>query len=81
MLHAWLDLGIAALEVQQVVWLRMLRMAKGGKLAEREAQRMIFEKIEAAAEAGAMIAAGATAGMVTAAYRKKVRANRKRLSD
>ncbi|RUV66052.1 hypothetical protein EOA78_35460, partial [Mesorhizobium sp. M5C.F.Cr.IN.023.01.1.1] len=69
-----------AMEAQQVIWLRTLRIAKGGKPAEREAKRMISEKIKAAGRAGTMFATGAPAGEVARMYRKKIRANRKRLS-
>ena len=80
MYNPWVDLCFSAMEAQQVIWLRTLRIAKGGKPAEREAKRMISEMIKAAGRAGAMVATGAPAGEVGRMYRKKIRANRKRLS-
>lgn len=52
MYNPWVDLCFSAMEAQQVIWLRTLRIAKGGKPAEREAKRMISEKIKAAGRAG-----------------------------
>lgn len=49
-------------------------------MAEREAQRMISEKIETAGRAGAKVAAGAGANQIAGVYRAKISANRKRLS-
>ncbi|RWE12441.1 MAG: hypothetical protein EOS61_14960 [Mesorhizobium sp.] len=79
MFNPWFDLYLSALEAQQVIWLRTLRIARGGKLAEREAKQMITEKVEAAALAGALFVTGSV-GKVAGVYRRKIRANRKRLS-
>lgn len=43
MLHSWMML---ALEANQVVGLRMWKLMAGGKLARREAELMVSEKIE-----------------------------------
>ncbi|UCI10504.1 hypothetical protein [Mesorhizobium sp. B1-1-8] len=79
-MNPWLNLCLSALEAQQVMWLRALRIAGGGKAAEREAIRMVREKIEAAECAGVMLAKGSPASKVARLYRKKISANRKRLS-
>jgi hypothetical protein len=69
-----------------VIGLRLLRIASGGALAAREANRMVAEKFETAVEAqlaaGAAIASGDPAGAVdraAAAYQRRVRANYRRL--
>ncbi len=85
---AWLrNIGLAV-EAQQVIGLRLLRLAQGNALATREATRMVTEKIAAFSEA--QVAAGlalttgcsvhATMARAAAPYRRRVRANRKRLS-
>ena len=80
MFSSWIDLSLSVMEAQQVIWLRTMRIAQGGNAAEREAKRMVSEKIEAAGHAGAMIAMGASAERLASFYGKKIRANRKRLS-
>jgi len=80
MFNPWIDLSLSLLEAQQVVLLRTMRIAKGGTLAEREAKRMMSEKIEAAGRAGAMIVMGASADQVARFYGNKISANRRRLS-
>lgn len=55
-------------------------MALGGAAAFREASLMMTEKATAFAQAAAKVAAGATARSVVNGYRKKVRANRRRLT-
>ncbi len=64
------------LESQQVIALRILKLARGGSPATREAKRMIAEKIIAFGEAAAK---ASSAHSVVSGYRKKVRANRRRL--
>ncbi|MGB3797265.1 MAG: hypothetical protein WA957_13295 [Alteraurantiacibacter sp.] len=70
-----------------VIWLRSLRMMNGGKLAEREAQRMVSEKLTAGMTLLPAIMAGgltqsaeAATGRALAHYEKPVNANRRRLS-
>jgi hypothetical protein len=74
-----------ALECQEVIGRRMLRLAGGGHAAAREAERMVSEKLAVAARAqfAAFIAlpfglevAGSRAA---AEYRRAVRANLRRL--
>lgn len=92
MLNPWISFGIKAwqigLEAQSVIALRMLRLAAGGAHAEAEFSRMVTEKMLAAGEAQ-MAATMATirghknhvvAGKALNVYRKRVRANRRRLS-
>ena len=88
---SWLQLAfdgwMLAGEMSMVVWLRSMRLMMGGRLAEKEAERMVAEKVVAnAAFLPAMMAGGMhqSAQDITARamahYGKPVRANRKRLS-
>jgi hypothetical protein len=74
-------------EAATVVGLRTLKIASGGAAAEREARRMISEKVEAAQALQMMALTGALGVTAPGAvdktlkhYRRKVRANRRRLS-
>jgi hypothetical protein len=69
-----------AAESQQVIALRLMKIAGGGKSAEAEMKLMTAEKMTAATEAGAKLMAGGSADSVVSDYRRKVRANIKRLS-
>ena len=76
-----------AIDCQQVVALRMMRLAGGGAVAGREAERMVTEKAIAGVAANAAVAAGIMrgdlAGAMSAAsdhYVRAVRRNRLRLS-
>jgi len=89
------NLWLTNIQAAQTVWeanvviaMRLMRLASGGGLAQREAQRMILEKVTANAEAqmaaamkmmtgGGLIAASKSA---SALYRRKVRANKRRLA-
>ena len=64
---------------QQVIALRMAKLAMGGASATREAKRMVSEKAEAAVETGLHLAAGGEPHKVVKSYRRKVQANRDRL--
>jgi len=55
-------------------------LAAGGPKAAQEARRMVYEKVAAANEAGQTLALGGSAQNVVKGYRRKVRANRRRLS-
>ena len=86
--RAWLDAARLGVEAQCVIALRMMRLAEGGALAAREAQRMVSEKMIAGAQAqiaAAMtLATGGTAHAARRAaskpYRRAVGANRRRLT-
>jgi hypothetical protein len=75
-------------EAQSVIALRMMRFAAGGDTAQREARRMITDKIAAAVEMQAVAASGiasghpdaVVAGKVLGILKKRVRANKRRLS-
>ena len=74
------DTSLLALESQQVIGLRVLKLALGGDAATREANRMVAEKATAFGEAATKVATGKTTRSVVKGYRKKVRANRRRLA-
>lgn len=89
--NPWLRLSLNAFrlgaEANSVVALRMMKIASGGPAAAREAQLMVSEKIQTAIEAQSQLAIGAMTGAAAhvgptkalALYRRKVRANRRRL--
>jgi hypothetical protein len=88
--NPWLRPGMDAwalgVEASSVVALRMLKFAGGGAAAEAEARRMVSEKIEAGLALGALAWSGGlgltaprAASVTLAHYRRKVRANRRRL--
>jgi hypothetical protein len=80
---AW-RLGV---EASSVIALRTLKLAAGGAAAQAEARRMVSEKIEAglalharALTGGLGLTAQSAATKTLAHYRRKVRANRRRLA-
>ncbi|MGE4480792.1 hypothetical protein [Acidocella sp.] len=96
-LFDWPDLTLAnltaqgtmlAFEAQQVVALRLTKLAMGGPDVPREAALMVAEKMQALQESGALMLHAALDGKkhmnapeIVQLYRKKVRANRRRLSQ
>jgi hypothetical protein len=91
MRNPWARLGFDAwalgLEASAVIGLRTLKIAAGGPGAEAEAHRMVREKVETAADLQTKALTGAlgftgpgAAAKTLAHYRRKVRANRRRLS-
>ena len=87
-LRPWFEAWQFAAEAQQVIALRMMQFWRNDPSAGREATRMVTEKMAAAAEAHAaaasalMMGQSATTALRRAAipYRRRVRANRRRLS-
>ena len=69
-----------AVEAQQVMALRITKLAAGGAGAQTEATRMISEKVVAYAEASTMLALGKSPQTVMRRYRTRVRANSRRLT-
>lgn len=91
MRNPWIRLTLDAwglgLEASSVIGLRVLKLAAGGAAAQAEAVRMVSEKAEAGAALQAMALSGAlgptahgAAAKTLKHYRRKVRANRRRLS-
>jgi hypothetical protein len=92
MYDAWLALTLRTMrlgfEAQQVIALRMMRIAAGGARAQDEVRRMVVEKGAALAEAQAAMAAAVVtgrkdtviAGKALQVMKKHVGGNRRRLS-
>jgi hypothetical protein len=88
MLNPWLRLGLKAfqigLEAQSVMVLRLLRLAAGGARAEAEARKDTGRRRGASDCDGSRHAGPhkkhAVAGKALNVYRKRIRANRRRLS-
>ena len=89
--NPWVRLGLDSLrlsaEAQGVIALRMMTLASGGPAAAAEAELMVAEKLRAAAETQAQVFTSVLTGSghlaparAVAAYRRKVRANRRRLA-
>ncbi|MGI8527790.1 MAG: hypothetical protein ACR2K5_16780 [Pseudolabrys sp.] len=86
-MNHWFEAARFGADVQRVMALRMMRLAGGGPLAAAEAQKMVSEKLSALGEAQlAMTAAlvggsnfNAAAAKAYAPYRRRVRANHRRL--
>jgi len=91
-LNSWIAMSWEAArlgwEAQSVIMLRMMKLALGGARGQKEARRMLQEKIAAAGEAAiAATSAAASAGSQSTAtrkvlrvYKKRVRANKRRLT-
>ena len=76
------------MEAQQVVALRLMKLAMGGSAAAQEAHLLMAEKVGAITRAAGMVAAAMACGTfdggadaVVRMLRQKVRANRKRLGS
>ena len=80
MYRPWLKLMMLAAESQQVMWLRTMRLAAGGAKARSEASRMISEKMWAAGRESGRLFLGASSESVVRSYRRRVKANARRLS-
>ena len=88
--NPWLDLYLDAwtlgVESSAVVGLRAMKIAAGGAAGEAEAQRMVSEKFDAGLALGAKAMTGglgltapAMAAKTVSHYRRRVRANHRRL--
>jgi hypothetical protein len=90
--NVWCTLSLQAArlgwEAQGVIALRMMRLATQSAGSQTEARRMVTEKVAALAEARAAAAVVAIKGgknqkvakKVLGVYKKRVRANRRRLT-
>ncbi len=88
--NPWLRLGMDAwslgMEASSVIALRTLKMAAGGPSATAEGERMVSEKVRAGLELQTLAMTGglgftphAAAAKTLVHYRRKVRANQRRL--
>ena len=84
MFSTWMNFAADALrlcqETQEVMGLRLMKLALGGPQGQLEAQRMVAEKGFAFAEAASSLAVGVSVERVVRRYRSHVRANKRRLS-
>ncbi len=80
MFDTWLSAVMLIVESNNVVGLRLLRLAGGGAAAHDEAALMVHEKVAAALEAQNSMLSGGTMMSVLERYREHVSANAKRLS-
>ena len=80
MINLWFNMAMLAAESQRVVWLRMMKISWGGVAAERETKQMVSEKVVAATIAAGRVMTGSTPTAIVKGYRRKVRANARRLS-
>ncbi len=89
--NPWLGLGLDAfalgMEASAVIGLRAMKIAAGGADGEAEARRMIAEKVDAAVAlqtlaltGGLGFSAPSAAAKTITHYRRRVRANRRRLA-
>jgi hypothetical protein len=74
------SLMMLAVESNRVIGLRTMKLMRGGKRAQREAELMVREKIDAALDASAKLMAGASGDAIVRRYRRRVAANAKRLT-
>ena len=80
MLKSWIKLFQLGAEAQQVILLRTMKLAAGGPKADREAKLMVKEKIDTAQKETLKLMMGGSPEAMVGNYRRKVKANRKRLS-
>jgi hypothetical protein len=84
---AYFQLAQAAWDANVIIAMRLTRLASGGALAQREAQRMVMEKgftfaeAQMAAATKMMRGAGIAGATKSASdiYRRKLKSNRRRL--
>jgi hypothetical protein len=76
----WLAGAMLAFEACEVIHLRLTKFAVADENADREAQLMVSEKVDAMFEASASLMAGASAADIICRYREHVAANARRLS-
>ena len=88
MFNPWLELSLKAvqmgMEAQSVIALRMLRLATGGARMEADASRIVTAAAEAQAVAAVSALSGRAPHVVASkaprVVKKRVRANKRRLS-
>jgi len=80
MFKLFFEMSVLAFEAQQAIWLRGMKFAAGGLAAEREASLMVREKISAGQQTMIKAATGSAPVALVRGYRRKVRANVRRLS-
>ena len=76
----WYPAFLLAVESNNVIDIRLRRIATGAVNAGEETQLMMSEKVDAALEAGSMLMSGGKPAEVIDFYRKSVAANPARLA-
>lgn len=76
----WVSMALLAIESNQVIALRCAKLARGGASAGPEFTRMVTEKMLEGAAAAQTLMTGGSHEKVIAAYRKRVKANARRLN-
>ncbi|MGO4173905.1 hypothetical protein [Bosea sp. TAF32] len=74
------EMSMLTFEAQQAIWLRSMKIATGGAAGKHEASLMVKEKVSAAQAAVMNAATGMAPVDIVRGYRRKVRANIRRLS-
>ena len=80
MFGPWITVVMLALELSEVISLRVAKIARGGADAQNEVDLLLNEKIVAAFDAGMRLMCGATTSHVIDGFREQVAANALRLS-
>jgi hypothetical protein len=80
MFKFWYGAAMLSIEAQNVIALRMMRLARGGTNAQTEANRMVTEKIAESIAVAATLLSGGSGHAVVAQVRRRVRSNSRRLS-
>lgn len=80
MLFPWYAATMLALESNEVIGLRLMKIAAGRHDARHEAELMVAEKISAFVEAAVSLCGGASPAIIIGRYREHVAANALRLS-
>ena len=78
--YPWYPAMMLAVEANNVIDIRLKRIATGGVDAATEVHLMVSEKIGAALEAGSMLMRGESSSEIINFYRKHVAANAQRLA-
>ena len=76
----WFSMALLAIESNQVIALRCAKLAREGHGAGPELTRMITEKMLEGAVAAQTLMTGGSHEKVVASYRKRVKANARRLN-
>jgi hypothetical protein len=76
----WYPALMLAVESNNVIDIRLRKIASGGVNAADEVHLMVREKVSAATEARSMLMTGGNSADIIAFYRKQVAANASRLS-
>ena len=80
MFRPWYQLTMLAIESQTVIALRLMKVSSGGTAAADELQRMVTEKVNAAASVAATLLTGGGVDKAIKQTRRQVRSNARRLS-